>query len=114
MLFHDLLEFALGPPPRGRLDKNSSGPCWWYNLWMRIKGPHGYMVTTHGSCEVALKGVFTIGTKCVGVSPLQLHETQTYFLKFQNVVLGGSLNLVFEIDHQVDMNLYFIEATPLL
>ena len=41
------------PPPRGRLDANSSIPCQWqdqYNLWMRTMGPRNYMVTAFGSC----------------------------------------------------------------
>ena len=24
----------------------------WYNLWMRVKGPHHYMVTALGSCVI--------------------------------------------------------------
>ena len=34
------------------LDTDSSRPCQWYGLWMRIKGPHNYMVM----CEVANQG----------------------------------------------------------
>ena len=29
---------------------NFGRPCWWYSLWMRIKGPHNYTVTAIGSC----------------------------------------------------------------
>ena len=31
-------------------DVNSDIPCPRYNLWMRIEGPHNYMVTVLGSC----------------------------------------------------------------
>ena len=49
-MFHGLLELAFGPPPKGKPDANCDKPCQWYNLWMRIKGPHKYMVTTLGLC----------------------------------------------------------------
>ena len=39
---HALLEFALGPPPRGRRDAKY-GILYqiinWFGLWMRFKGP---------------------------------------------------------------------------
>ena len=45
-----------------RLDVNACRPCQWYDIWMRIKDPHMYMVTTlarlwHGpklKCQVWL------------------------------------------------------------
>lgn len=37
-MFHDLLELAWGPPPRGRSNTNLGKPYQWYGLWMTIKG----------------------------------------------------------------------------
>ena len=35
---------------RGRLDANYDNPCQCYNLCMRIKAPHNYMITGLSSC----------------------------------------------------------------
>ena len=43
-------EFTLGTPLRGSPDANSNIPCLWCDLWIIIKGPHSYMVTTPGLC----------------------------------------------------------------
>ena len=50
ILFHDMPKFALGPPPRSRLDANFGRPCQWYNLYTRANDPHNHTVTTFGSC----------------------------------------------------------------
>ena len=47
--FAKICVFVLDPPTKGRPKANSNRPCqWinWYNLWMRVKGPHNYMVIT--------------------------------------------------------------------
>ena len=39
-MFHDLLEFTLGPLTRDKPNANSSRPCTfknWYSVWMRVK-----------------------------------------------------------------------------
>ena len=45
-MFHGLLELVSCPPPRSRPNANFGKPCQWYELWMRIKGPHNYMIAT--------------------------------------------------------------------
>ena len=53
LTFHGLLEFALTPPARGSLDANFGKLCqsnMWYRLWIRVKGPHNYVVMGIGSC----------------------------------------------------------------
>lgn len=44
-MFHGMLKSTSSPPLRGRYDTNSSRPCRWHELWMKIKGPqqlHGH------------------------------------------------------------------------
>ena len=53
IMFHGLLEFASGPPPRGRPNANFDKPCQlnnWSGLWMRVDGSHNYTVMVLGSC----------------------------------------------------------------
>jgi hypothetical protein len=53
IMFHGLLEFALGPPPRGRCDAKYGIPCQinnWFGLWRTVEGPLDYMVAALGSC----------------------------------------------------------------
>ena len=52
---HGLLNFALGSPPWGMLGANFDRQCQWYGLWMRIKGPHIYMLMALALCKVALR-----------------------------------------------------------
>ena len=48
----------LCPPPRGRLDANSSISCSWCGLWLRVESHENYMVTALGSYVKWLLGVF--------------------------------------------------------
>ena len=53
-MFHDLLEFALGPLTRDKPNANSGIPCKfknWYGVWMRVKTPHNHMVKALGYFE---------------------------------------------------------------
>ena len=49
IMFHGVPGFPSSPPSRDRFGANFGKPCQWYILWMRIKGPHNYMVTALGS-----------------------------------------------------------------
>jgi hypothetical protein len=68
MMFQGLPEFALCPPPRGRPNANLANHVLKsraldsrYFVWMKVKGPHNYMVTTPWLvCEVALSNMPTI------------------------------------------------------
>ena len=49
-MFHGCHRLCQAPPSRGRHDASSDKPCQWYDLWMRIKSPHNYMVMAMGLC----------------------------------------------------------------
>ena len=50
MMFHGFLAFVLGPPLRGGRFDIPYQLNNWYNLWMRVEGPHNCMVMAFGSC----------------------------------------------------------------
>ena len=57
VLFRGMLEFALGPPPKGRHDINYGKPCQWHGLSNENQRPsqvHGHNLWL--ICEVVLKG----------------------------------------------------------
>ena len=53
-MFHGFSEFVLDPSSSGKASTNSGIPncqlntC--YGLWMRVKGPHNYMIMALGLC----------------------------------------------------------------
>lgn len=66
LMFHCLLDFALGPSPRDGWDTHIDRPCQflpnekiiktkkkshflWYGLWKRVDGPPNYMIMVFGS-----------------------------------------------------------------
>ena len=61
--FHGVPEFVSSPPLGGGFDANSGIPYQWYGLWMRIKGPHNYMVMAPDLCVKWSLGPMLMGSQ---------------------------------------------------